>query len=165
GNPGRLGLMMGELDVGQARAVPVIEKLTEGIGEADVVFVDAPPGTSCPMVAAVRHVDYVVLVAEASPFGLHDFELAAETVSLLGIPAGAVINRSIPGLDGQSGSCREKIEDRCRGRRIDVLATLDADRRIAEISSEGGIAAFELPEFGRKMKELFDRMMERAAAT
>ncbi len=163
GNPGRLGLMMGDLDVGQARGVPVIEKLAESIEEGEIVFFDAPPGTSCPMVAAVRHVDYVVLVAEASPFGLHDFELAAEAVSLLGIPSGAVINRFIPGLEGESSLCREMIGDLCRGRSIDILATLEADRKIAEISSEGGLAAVELPGFGRSMKELLDTIMKRAA--
>lgn len=44
--------------------------------------------------------DFVLLVTEPTPFGLHDLKLAVEAVKLLGIPAGLVVNRADIG-DGQ----------------------------------------------------------------
>ncbi len=86
----------GVLDVGEPMAVPVIRQLKKWAIPlpGQVVIRDAPPGTSCPVVETVRGSDFLLLVTEPTPFGLHDGEL--------GIPAGVMINRengSYPALD------------------------------------------------------------------
>jgi len=43
--------------------------------------------------------DFVLLVTEPTPFGLHDLKLAIGAVKILGIPCGLVINRSDMGDD------------------------------------------------------------------
>jgi len=42
----------------------------------------------------MKDTDFVLLVTEPTPFGLHDLKLAVGAVKILGIPAGLVINRS-----------------------------------------------------------------------
>ncbi len=59
-----------------------------------VAIIDAPPGTSCPVIEAVKGSDFCVLVTEPTPFGLNDLILAVEVLEKLEIPFGVVINRS-----------------------------------------------------------------------
>ncbi len=94
GHAGAARFVQGELRVGEARCIPVIEAVrTASSVPSDLTILDAPPGTACPMVAAVRDVDLVVLVAEATAFGLADLTIAADAVRTIGLPAAVVINR------------------------------------------------------------------------
>jgi len=70
----------GKLNVGEAMAPPVIRKVKEQASNNGVVIVDAPPGTSCPVVESIKGSDFCILVTEPTPFGLHDLMLAVETV-------------------------------------------------------------------------------------
>jgi MinD superfamily P-loop ATPase len=57
----------------QSMLIKEVKKLTrepEGI----VIF-DAPPGTSCPVVQTIADTDFVILVTEPTPFGLHDLKI------------------------------------------------------------------------------------------
>ncbi len=94
-----------------------------------MVLIDAPPGTSCSMIAAVRGSDFVILVTEPTPFGLNDLALAVETVRALGIPFGVVINRA--------GSGDDRVHEYCAAEGIDVLLEIPDDRRIAEAYARG----------------------------
>ncbi len=78
-------LVTGRLAVGEAKAVPTTRATIAAADDesVDVVVVDAPPGTSCPVIESVRGADVVVLVTEPTPFGLHDLELAVEMVRAL----------------------------------------------------------------------------------
>jgi len=143
----------GMLDIGEARSEPIIEQVRQ-IGlqkENDLpVLIDAPPGTSCPVIAAVRNVDYVLLVTEPTPFGLHDLKLAVEMTRALKLKAGVVINRSDIGDSG--------VRDYCRHENLPVLAEFPFDRRIAEIYSTGGIAVNELDDVRESYVNLLKRI-------
>jgi MinD superfamily P-loop ATPase len=89
-----LGFVHGRLRVGEAMSPPLIRKVRASAGPEDLTIIDAPPGTSCPVIAAMKGTDFVLMVTEPTPFGLHDLKLAVEAVKLLGIPCGLVINRS-----------------------------------------------------------------------
>ena len=94
---GDLQLLSGRLDVGQARATPLVEAVVEAATrehEGELVIVDSPPGTSCSAMAAVRRADLVVLVTEPTPFGLNDLKLAVEMCRALKRDVVAVVNRS-----------------------------------------------------------------------
>ena len=97
----------GVLDIGQSLAVPVIRQLRGQFknNPAELTIIDAPPGTSCPVVESIRGADYVVLVTEPTPFGLHDLKLAYQLTQDLGLPAGVVINRDGIGDMGVSAFC------------------------------------------------------------
>ena len=110
-------LVTGVLSVGEAKAVPTTRATIaslEGVDE-DVVLIDAPPGTSCPVIEAVRGADLVVLVTEPTPFGLHDLELAVEMVRALGLRCVVAVNRADLGDDGVRRYCAARgPRDRAR---------------------------------------------------
>jgi len=102
-------------------------------------ILDAPPGTSCPVIATLRETDFVVLVTEPTPFGLHDLRLAVEVVQELGIPFGVVVNRVGIGDD--------RVHTFCGQKEIPILMELPDDRRIAEAYSRGELIVNALPEY------------------
>lgn len=84
----------GKLRVGEAMSPPLIRKVRSFARPYQLTIIDAPPGTSCPVIASMEGADFVLLVTEPTPFGLHDLERALEAVKILGILCGLVINRS-----------------------------------------------------------------------
>jgi len=150
----------GVLNVGQAMPVPVISKLKTLIsGEEDdddkrVVILDSPPGTACSMVAAVSESDFVLMVTEPTPFGLHDLEMAVNVVrDELGIPVGVVINRDGTGFDG--------VESYCEEENISVLMRIPLSRHIAEALSDGIPLVKAFPEYMIRFTALFDEILQR----
>jgi len=130
---GSMQYFQGLLNIGEAMSPPVIRAVKAEAREADLVIVDAPPGTSCPVVEAVRGCDLVLLVTEPTPFGLHDLELAIETVQKLEIPCEVVINRA--GLNGAA------TKELCHRKGVEIVAEFSDDRRVAEAYSRGELVA------------------------
>lgn len=149
-NDPRIHFVHGALNVGEAMPVPVIRAVRTRVPDTPLVFLDAPPGTSCAMVESVRDADFVLLVTEPTPFGLNDLAIAVDTVRELGLPAGVVVNRH--------GVGDERVRSYCRDEGIDILAEIPDDRRVAEVYSRGGIVAEELPEYARRYEELLDAL-------
>jgi MinD superfamily P-loop ATPase len=142
----------GLLTIGKAMSPPVIRAVKScaaGRGDADTLtIIDAPPGTSCPMGTAVAGADYVILVTEPTPFGLHDLDLAVNTVRKMGIPFGVIINRC------DSGDNR--VVTYCADEQIRILMQIPEDRRIAEGYSEGRPLIESAPEYRKKFETLAD---------
>jgi MinD superfamily P-loop ATPase len=99
------------------------------INPSKIVIIDAPPGTSCPVITAIKGSDFCVLVTEPTPFGLNDLILAVEVLRKIGIPFGVVINRADIG-DG-------KVEDYCEKENIPILMKIPFNKEIAVSYSEG----------------------------
>lgn len=135
----RIRLLQGRLDVGEALAPPLIRALKARRRADTPAILDAPPGTSCPVIAAVRGADFVVLVTEPTPFGLHDLKLAADMVCELKLPFGVAVNRMGLGDD--------RVHRFCRERRVPVVLEIPDDRRIAEAYSRGELIVDALPEY------------------
>jgi MinD superfamily P-loop ATPase len=132
GTAGSIQFARGVLNVGQPMSPPLIRAVKSTAFQADLAIVDAPPGTSCPVVEAVRGTDFVLLVTEPTPFGLHDLKLAAEMVGVLKLPFGVVVNRA--SLDGA------ETRSYCAARRIPILLEIPDDRKLAEAYSRGVMA-------------------------
>jgi MinD superfamily P-loop ATPase len=89
------GILEGRLKIGSAMQTMMIRSLKKAIPSAEkVVILDAPPGTSCPVVETVSDAHYIILVTEPTPFGLHDLKLMVNLVRQLGKPFGVVINKA-----------------------------------------------------------------------
>jgi MinD superfamily P-loop ATPase len=149
---GQIQFAQGVLNVGAARAVPVIKAVKSTAFNVDLTVIDAPPGTSCPVIEAVRDVAFVVLVAEPTPFGFHDLKLAVEVTGALTIPFGVIINRS--GLDGAD------VRSYCHARQIPILSEIPDDRELAEAYSQGEMACNVLPKY----ESIFDELLNTIAA-
>ena len=147
GNKDALNFGHGRMRIGEAMAPPLIKKVRSLSQTDGVVIIDAPPGTSCPVIAAIKDVDFVLMVTEPTPFGLHDLKLAVEAVKLLGIPHGLVINRSDMGDDG--------VKDYAVQQGLPILMEIPFDRRIAEAYSRGRLIIEELPEWREKFVQLY----------
>jgi MinD superfamily P-loop ATPase len=136
----------GRLRVGEAMSPPLIKKVRALTDPNKLTIIDAPPGTSCPVIESMRNTDFVLLVTEPTPFGLHDLKLAAGAVRLLNIPHGLVINRSDMG-DDQVQAYAER-ED------IPVLLEIPFDRKIAEAYSKGELMVAAMPEWRERFISL-----------
>jgi MinD superfamily P-loop ATPase len=136
---GNITLIQGRLDVGAAMAPPLIRAVKARLRNGMPAILDAPPGTSCPVITTLRGSDFIVLVTEPTPFGLHDLKLAVFVVRELGIPFGVVVNRVGIGDERVHGFCREE--------NIPILLEIPDDRRIAEAYSRGRLIIEALPEY------------------
>lgn len=145
-------LIQGRLDIGVAMAPPLIRAVKERVNRNATAILDAPPGTSCPVIATLRGSDFVVLVTEPTPFGLHDLRLAVDMVRELAIPFGVVVNRMGVG-DG-------RVHRFCREQGVPVLLELPDDRRIAEAYSRGELVVDALPEYGSHFATLLWNIRE-----
>jgi MinD superfamily P-loop ATPase len=155
GHRNGLGFVHGKLTVGEAMAPPVIRKVKEHADDDGIVIIDVPPGTSCPVVEALKDSDFCLLVTEPTPFGLNDLILAVETVRELGIPCGVVLNRASVG-DG-------KVEDYCQKEDIPILLIIPLDTEIARLYSKGISLVEGIPEWKERFLILFERIQEIAS--
>ncbi len=137
----------GLMDIGQVMAPPVIRQVRQLEKEKDLTIIDAPPGTSCPVIASMKGTDFVLLVTEPTPFGLHDLTLAVEAVKLLGIPCGLVINRA--------GIGNDDVKNYAQNENIPVLLEIPFDKQIASAYSKGELLVQALPEYKEMFKLLY----------
>jgi MinD superfamily P-loop ATPase len=150
-----LEFVHGRLRVGEAMSPPLIRKVREFTRPEALTIIDAPPGTSCPVIASMKGADFVLLVTEPTPFGLHDLKLAVGAVKILGIPCGLVINRADMG-DDKVWAYADKEE-------MPILMEIPFDRRIAEAYSRGDMLVEVIPEWRQRFKGLYHRIMPLAA--
>lgn len=143
----------GLLNVGEPLAVPVIEQLLgwKSAGDGQVEIRDAPPGTSCPVVASLRGADYALLVTEPTRFGLHDLKLAGQVVHELSLPAGVIINRDSP--RGVSG-----VETYCRDQGLPILLRIPLERSIAEGTARGQNLIEIHPQYQQLLQDVYDKI-------
>ena len=147
GGSGNLELIQGKLNVGEAMAPPIIRELKRYIDPANIVIIDVPPGTSCPVIEAVKESDFCLLVTEPTPFGLNDLVLAVEVARELDIPSSVVINRDGVGDD--------KADRYCHVQDIPVLLKIPLDRRIASLYSKGIPLVEGMPRWREQFLRLF----------
>jgi len=152
GHRNGLAFVHGRLRVGEAMSQPLIREVRYQARSDQPTIIDAPPGTSCPVIAAMKGTDFVLLVTEPTPFGLHDLKLAVEAVKLLEIPRGLVINRSDIGNDD--------VRTYAKMENLPILMEIPFDRRIAEAYSRGKLIVEEMPEWKERFKKLHLHIQE-----
>ena len=148
GNKDNLQFVHGRLNIGQAMSPPLIRAVKKYINPTRTVIIDVPPGTSCPVIEAIRGSDFCILVTEPTPFGLYDLTLAVEVLRKLEIPFGVVINRSDLG--------DKKVDDYCKKEHIPILMHIPFKKEIAMTYSKGIPIVDAYPHFKEKFNELFE---------
>ena len=129
--PDNIHFHHGLLDIGQPMAVPIISQLKQNLStqKDQINIIDAPPGTSCPVVETIRNTDFVILVSEPNPFGLHDLKLAHQLVQELNLPTGLVINKDEPGFS--------QLEEYCQENHLEILMRIPFKKEYSHQISEG----------------------------
>ena len=155
GKAGNVDFVSGKLRIGHVRTPSVIKEVKKCIKEGHFAIVDVPPGTSCPVVEAVKGTDFVLLVTEPTPFGLNDLKLAVGLVREMALPFSVVINRY--------GIGNKDVEKYCEAENIEIVLKLRDDRRIAEACSSGKMMVDELPEYKSYFSGVYE-YLDRAKA-
>lgn len=156
--------LMGRTRIGEAMTPPLLrallarlENMTAEAGED--ALIDAPPGVSCPAMTVAGRADTVVLVAEPTPFGIHDFRLAHAAFARTGAQLAVVMNRS--GMDGNEAG-DAALRAWCAERRLPLLAELPFDRAAAEQYAAGGLIARTSPLWGERFRALAQALLRHA---
>lgn len=142
-----MSFVQGRLKPSEANPVPVVKAVKKQIRPDKINIIDASPGTSCPVVQAVKDSDFCILVTEPTPFGLNDLALAVEMTGKMGVPTGVVVNRSDIGNDS--------VEEYCRRENVPVLLRVPFKKEIAVAYSKGIPLIEAFPEYGAAFKKLF----------
>jgi MinD superfamily P-loop ATPase len=153
GVSGAIGFVHGRLAVGEAMSPPLVRAVLKETSRDGHTIIDAPPGTSCPVIASIRNTDFVALVTEPTPFGLNDLGLALDMVRELNIPHGVIINRA------ESGN--RDAQEFCKKRQTGVLAEIPDDRRIAEAYSRGEMILTAVPGIRGLLLDLWSAIRKR----
>lgn len=156
GTSGSIGFVHGRLTIGEAMSPPLIRDVLKRRSESQINIIDAPPGTSCPVIASLRGADFIVLVTEPTPFGLNDLGLALAMVRELAIPHGVVINRA--------EATNHDALDFCRENQVTVLAEIPDDRSVAAAYSRGSMVLDVSPVVRRSFETLWNAIRERVTA-
>jgi MinD superfamily P-loop ATPase len=128
----------GILNEGEVKAPPLIEQVKDKINPDLINIVDCSPGSSCPAIEGIKNSDYVVMVTEPTPFGLHDLKIAADMVRILDIPFGVVINKS--------GLGNNEVYKFCDKENIPIIMEIPFKKEFAKECSKGNILANIFPE-------------------
>jgi len=150
GRAGKINFAQGRLNISEAMATPIIRKLSKFAFDSSTTIIDAPPGTSCPMIEAVKKSDFCILVTEPTPFGFNDLLLAVEVLKQLKIPFGVIINRADIG--------DKKVEEYCQKENIPVLMRIPFNKEIAMAYSKGEPMIRVLPEYKKDFQICFDKI-------
>jgi len=148
GKSGNINFVHGKLNIGEAMSPPVIRAVKKYADKKEDIIIDAPPGTSCPVITAIDGVDFVILVTEPTPFGLNDLILAVETVRHLKLPFGVIINRADAGDN--------RVVDYCQKENISILAKIPEDMNIARAYSRGEPLLDAAPEYLPLFKNIYE---------
>ncbi|MFO7618177.1 MAG: ATP-binding protein [Thermoplasmata archaeon] len=145
---GNMDFWSGLLNVGEPMATPVIKQLKSHLDGSKIAILDSPPGTACPVIETVSDSDYVILVTEPTPFGLHDLKLAVDVVKMLKIPFGVIVNRMGVGDD--------RVQRYCTEQEIKLLMEIPQSQEIAELYSRGVPFVLEMKEWKERFVQLYN---------
>ncbi|MCD6594538.1 ATP-binding protein [bacterium] len=149
----RLGIQIveGELNIGESSSTPLVRMLPDYFPSGRDVIVDCPPGAAHPTVESLRAADFVLLVTEPTPFGIHDLEEALVITDELNKKVGLVVNRADIGTSD--------IENLAIERNIPILMRIPFSTDIAEHYSRGHSPA-EFSEYWREQFALLWQKIE-----
>ena len=150
GTSGSIEFIHGRLRIGEAMSPPLITRVKEHIDPKKTSIIDAPPGTSCPVIVALKGSHFAILVTEPTPFGLNDLKLAVGAVRILKIPLGIIINRCDVGDD--------RVARYAEQEGIPILMEIPDDRKIAEAYSRGIMMVDVEPEMRGRFRALYERI-------
>ncbi len=150
GISGKTTVFAGNLNTGEVSGVPIIKELLQKLPDNGSVIIDCPPGSACTVMESIRQVDYCLLVAEPTLFGVHNLSMVYELVKLLKKPFGVVLNKCLADEENPS-------EQFCKENRITIIEKIPYDKEIGRLNSKGLAAVRENGTY----KKLFERILDK----
>jgi len=136
GKSTRTTVMSGILNTGEASGVPIIKSLLQKCRDTDeFVFIDCPPGSACIVMESIKDVDYCILVAEPTIFGVHNLAMVHELVTLFNKPHGVLLNKCLDDFN--------PAEEFCIKKGIKIIGRIPFDETLGELNSNAYIAVRE----------------------
>jgi len=143
---------MGELTISEPMGTPIIHQLKKYSDEArEFIILDSPPGASCSVVATLYNTDYVLLVTEPTPFGLHDLKQMIGVLSVLDIPGGVIINRD--------GIGDNQVENFLTGTPYPILMRIPFHAEIAQGLARGQVLVDFSPNYSEQFNMLYENII------
>lgn len=99
---------------------------------AEGILGDGPPGTGCPVIAAVTGADLVLIVTEPTVAGVHDMERVLDLSAHFGVPAMVIINKS-----DLNPAQAQRIEAIAAEKQSKVVARIPFDRAVNDALMAG----------------------------
>ena len=146
--------IMGIMNTGELSGTRIIREVKKKINKRITAIIDAPPGTSCPVLESLEGVDFALLVTEPTPFGLHDLKLAIETVKSLSIPSGIIINKDNNSFKG--------IDELSKEENIPILLRIPFSKEFAMLYSKGLLLTKDNDKLKKSFKQLYQTVGELA---
>jgi len=144
----------GRLEIGSAMQTSLIKEVKKQTSkEVQIVLYDAPPGTSCPVVETVSDANYVILVTEPTPFGLHDLKLTVNLLFDLKIPFGVIVNKAGLGNNEVFRYFREK--------NIELIGKIPFSKEYAQNYSKGELLQNIPLEIAQVYEEIADKLLSK----
>ena len=98
-----------------------------------LLVIDGPPGTGCPVIAAITNTDHLVAVTEPSASGAHDLDRLVRLARKLGVSVSAVLNKADLSRNGA-----HRIRTYCADEGIELAGEIPFDPSLAALL--GGMA-------------------------
>ncbi len=143
----------GVLTISEPMPTPVIRQLKhwQKPVEGAITLLDAPPGASCSVVETLRGSDFVILVTEPTPFGMHDLRQMAGIIQDMHIQAGVIINRA--------KEVYAPLQEFCLKEKLPILMQIPFSREIAAGIARGQLLTSIKPEYERLFSNMFDEII------
>jgi len=143
--------MYGDLEIGEVSGVKIIEKLRDLTKNEKILLIDSPPGTSCSAVSSVHDVDYAIVIAEPTPFGVSDLKMVVTMLRDINIPFGVVINKAFTGS--------KEIYDYLVCESIELIEEIKFDKEFARISGSGELISKKSVYFKEKIQNIIRKVL------
>ncbi|MBI9105576.1 MAG: ATP-binding protein [Spirochaetales bacterium] len=107
----------------------------------DLILIDGSPGIGCPVISSLSGADFVILVTEPTPSGIHDLKRVFELIQKFKIRSGLIINKHDLNLELSA-----ELKDFAKNEGIKVLAEIPYEPDFTKAMTEG----FTVVEYNNK---------------
>jgi MinD superfamily P-loop ATPase len=132
GHSNGIEFIHGRLRIGEAMSPPLIKKVRSYQNPEKLTIIDAPPGTSCPVIASMKDADVVLLVTEPTLSGIHDLQRVVQLANHFNVPAMVCVNKFDLNLD-----LTRDIENFARDESLSCLGRIPFDPIFTEAMVQG----------------------------
>lgn len=140
--------LMGELTISEPMPTPIIHQLKSLLENTpEITIFDSPPGASCAVVETIHDADFILLVTEPTPFGLHDLKQMLGILEHIKLPAGVIINRV--------GIGNDEVKQFLQGTSFPVLMEIPYQQKIASELAKGNLLVSACPSYRKVFSDLY----------